>query len=228
VRIESLEQMQCVIFDQAYEHEGRAFLDNKKVFLRSELIFNVCDLGHKPEIGALFSSATYFTIQSSFQPYWVQHAHELYEKVNNAHWGKEGDANIQQVQPLLLHKCWSNKLDFVTNGRDYYFPIVSGDNREHLLDVLKTYSLIVVLDYFNCQVEVGDDPQEKEVKETFRKLCSTKAVVPLGDLEGSVSEWTIKYLWRKMAERKSEKVINYFFSFFLFPFFSFFETQPNS
>lgn len=43
VSLEKLEEMQCVVFDQKYEHEGSAFLHTNKVFLRSELIFKeVC------------------------------------------------------------------------------------------------------------------------------------------------------------------------------------------
>lgn len=63
VSIDRLEAFQCVIFDQRYEHEGRPYAHSPKVFLRSELIFEDRRAQHSPEVGALFSSAVYFTTQ---------------------------------------------------------------------------------------------------------------------------------------------------------------------
>jgi hypothetical protein len=94
VILNKLQNLQCVIFDQQYEHEGSAFLHSKKVFLRSELIFKESKLEELREIGGLFSSAIYLTAQSTFQPELAQHAHELYERVNRAHWGTDKDQSI--------------------------------------------------------------------------------------------------------------------------------------
>jgi hypothetical protein len=44
--------------------------------------------------GGLFASAIYYTAQSMFQPELAQHAHELYEKVNRAHWGLDKAKSI--------------------------------------------------------------------------------------------------------------------------------------
>lgn len=106
ISIDKIEPMQVIIFNQRYEHEGSAFKDTNKVFLRTELIFRIGRIQHDPEISSLFSSAVYYTIQSVFQPQLAQHAHELYEKVNRAHWGV--DSSILPSKNLLLHKTFFN------------------------------------------------------------------------------------------------------------------------
>ena len=102
VSLEKIEDMQCVVFDQQYEHEGSAYVENNKVFLRSELIFKAGKTENVNEIGGLFSSATYFTAESMFQPELAQHAHELYERVNRAHWGLDRSPSILPIILLFL------------------------------------------------------------------------------------------------------------------------------
>ena len=104
VSLDELQDMQCVVFDQQYEHEGSAFKDNNKVFLRSELIFEDKEgkARHEEEIGGLFSSAVYFTAESTFQPELAKHAHDLYERVNRAHWGLDEQKSISLLSSPLL------------------------------------------------------------------------------------------------------------------------------
>ncbi|GAA2400939.1 hypothetical protein GCM10010191_05210 [Actinomadura vinacea] len=64
----------CVIFDQRYEHEGAPYLEGRKVFLRTELIFTDPQVTHDSEIGALFSKACYLTGESVFAPELARHA----------------------------------------------------------------------------------------------------------------------------------------------------------
>lgn len=203
VTIDKLNALQCVIFDQQYEHEGSAFESSPKVFLRSELIFQAKATDHKPEVGALFSSAIYYTLETTFQPSFAKHAHDLYEQVNQAHWGKDTGPG---VKPQLLHKCWKDTLPFATNGYDYFFPYVQGDNvAPH--EAVKMCAVIAVLDHFNCSVEkkitvVKDDPEPKKKKTksestAFRKECLSN-VIPSTI---TTTPQVLEYLWTEMNKR---------------------------
>lgn len=184
VRIDKLESMQCIVFNQRYEHEGSAFFGSNKIFLRTELIFKIGITQHNPAISSLFSSAVYYTIQSLFQPELAKHAHTLYEKVNRAHWGVDDD--IPPPNNLLLHKSFNSHLHFATNGNDYFFPYShpTGEDTESLL-ALKTFALVAALDYLNCKVD----------KKEFGKWEIVESLTVPTDISQLSSEWIINYLW---------------------------------
>ena len=43
VKINNISDLMCVVFRQDYEHKGKPFIDNNKIFIRSELIFYIED-----------------------------------------------------------------------------------------------------------------------------------------------------------------------------------------
>jgi hypothetical protein len=209
VKIDNVSTLDCVIFDQKYPHEGQAFVDSDKIFLRSELVFaekrvNLEDEENKPVISKLFSSAVYYTLQSTFQPDYSRHAHELYERVNKAHWRLNDDTQSQVFEPIVLHKSW-NGLHFATNGNDYWFPHVTEENNNHLHQLaheqresyLKMIATIAVLDYFNCRY--GEQVENNNVLKTFRKECSSEQISVPNDVE-SKSGWIMSYLWSQISK----------------------------
>jgi len=145
-----VEALTCVVFDQSYEHEGRPFVDGKKIFLRTELIYRDKKLRHDPQIGSLFGRACYFTGQGLFNDELARYAHDCYERANSLHWAVEREPGATSV---YLRKRFRG-LDFVTNGYDYWFPKLGGASGPDC-------GMVAVLDYFNCKI----------AGEPFRSLC---------------------------------------------------------
>ncbi|KAL4864441.1 hypothetical protein BDV12DRAFT_11833 [Aspergillus spectabilis] len=155
VEVTDVQAMTCIIFDQRFEHEGQPFLDNDKVFIRSELIFKDEPLSHDNQIGSLFSSACYFAAESVFKEELGTYAHECFERANSLHWGLEQKASTPAV---YLHKTFQ-ALEFITNGCDYWFK---RDMHTNAADC----ALVAFLDSSNCRVE----------GRPFRSLCKTTII----------------------------------------------------
>lgn len=155
VSLDEVDEMTCVIFDQRYEHEGRPFLDGRKVFIRTELVFQDDKLDHNEKIAALFSEACYMTGQSVFDKDLAAYAHDCFERANSLHWAVEQSA----AQPLIYLSKLFQGIRFLTNGYNYWFPRSSG------IDA-KDCALIALLDYFNCKV--GEQP--------FRSLTTSTKI----------------------------------------------------
>ena len=168
--------MTCVILPQALEHEGQAYRDGRKVFLRSELIFEFAEgasVAHAPAIAELFSKACYLTGESVFAPELARAADEAYNRVARAHW--TGVAEGTTAGPYL-HKRFRGT-GFVSNGYDFWF------NKGELS--LAECAAITLLDYFNCTLD----------GRAFRAVCKGKVVRPRG--EGAARcEWIGELLAR--------------------------------
>ncbi|MFT3710647.1 MAG: hypothetical protein QM817_23740 [Archangium sp.] len=143
--------MTCAIFDQRYAHEGKPYLDGRKVFLRTELIFDALELPQREEFSAQFAKATYLTAQSVFQPELSKYAERIYEQHNRSHW--EGVLRSRVDEPVLM-KRWRG-VHFATNGYDFFF-----DEKQPLDDC----AAISLLDVLNAEVEGV----------AFRKRCETQ------------------------------------------------------
>ncbi|MFJ2582969.1 hypothetical protein [Kitasatospora aureofaciens] len=168
-----IEPFTCVIFDQRYEHEGAPYLDGRKVFLRTELVFTEPELTHDPEIGALFSKACYWTGESVFAPELARHADAYYNQVAAAHWS--GLTAGTDPEPFV-HKHFRS-VHFVTNGYDFWFT------RSDTLSLAEC-AAIALLDYFNCKL--GDT--------AFRTLCQSEVV------EADNAVWIPAYLRARHSE----------------------------
>lgn len=142
-----------VLMHQRYAHEGSPYLEGKKVFLRTELIFEEPKLEHDPRISQTFSKAVYLTGESVFAPELERYAEEAYNRVASAHW--RGVEPATKREPLV-HKSFRG-LHFVTNGYDWWFPAS--------LD-LKEAAAYAVLDFFNGSVP----------RMPFRSECESKTV----------------------------------------------------
>lgn len=168
VELEQIEALTCVVFRQDLEHEGSAYLDGRKVFLRTELVFEDLRLTHDPAIAQTFAKACYLTGESVFAPELARRTHELYDRAAAAHWAKVR-AGEREAEPYL-HKRYRN-VEFVTNGYDYWFPKSLA---------LQSCAALAVLDTLNCKLG----------GEAFRKLCTTEVL----HKSEPASEW-VGALW---------------------------------
>lgn len=160
--LHSIEPFTLILFDQSQRHEATPYLKGRKVFLRTELIFEEKSLTQDTAIGQLFSKACYFTGESAFHAELSALSHHAYDQVALAHWtGAPGLAlNLEET---LIHKNFRG-CDFLANGYDFWFP-------KGALP-LKELAALTVLDYFNCQLDGV----------AFRKLCQSTVIKVTGAL----------------------------------------------
>lgn len=137
--IDAIDPMTCFIFHQAYEHAGRAFADGRKVFLRTELVFEGKNLERDPRIAALFAKACYFTGESVRLPALAREADRAYNRVAAAHWG----APVPAEAGPLVHKQFRG-VHWLANGYDFWFP-----RGLPLADC----AALTLLDHFNCMID---------------------------------------------------------------------------
>lgn len=150
--VHAIEAMQCFVFHQAYEHAGAAFTAGRKVFLRTELIFEEPNVTKDTRIAALFSKACYLTGESVRDPALARDADRAYNAVAAAHWG----AVLPELAEAWVHKEFRG-VHWLANGYDFWFPRALP---------LADCAALTLLDYFNCQV--GGTP--------FRSLVTTEVM----------------------------------------------------
>lgn len=138
VHFDKIEPMTGVIFSQDYEHEGNPYVDNDKIFIRTELIYKSKNAFKKndPKIAKMFNIACYATKESVFDPELKQYSSELFNQVAQLRYGL-----LSSLTPKFqtLHKKFKY-FHYLTNGHDFLFP--------KFLD-LKHCALITIIDYFN-------------------------------------------------------------------------------
>ncbi len=194
VAIEGVEAMTCVVFDQAYEHEGRPYVDGRKVFLRTELVFELGAVAHEPAIGELFAKATYFTGESVFAPELAKWTDACYERAAAAHFHGAGALEAKDGAPEpYLHKEFRG-VHYVANGYDFWFAKGACS--------IEDCAAIALLDTVNATI--GD--------KAFRKLC--RSAVVRGD--GEPSSW-IPHLLASQPANEGERVFGALDKEALFP-----------
>lgn len=187
--LDTVEPFTVVVFDQRYEHEGAPYTDGRKVFLRTELIFEVSDVDHDPGIAALFSKACYLTGESVFAPELAAHADTCYNAVAQAHWEGLSEAPVE----TFVHKQFRG-VRFVANGYDFWFA-----KRDGL--TLAECAAITLLDYFNCRL--GD--------RAFRVHCDSETIERAG------TAWIADFLAGKGADKGNGPAVRPFDKAHLFP-----------
>ena len=141
VKISKIEQDTCVIFDQEYEHEGMAFVNNEKIFIRTELLYYVDTLKHmdyNPYVSKVFNIACYMTKESMYHKELSQYSNDMFNYVAKM----RNNLKTNEKELILLHKCYED-IHFITNGNDYYFSKKYD---------LKRIAQIILLDYFNAKI----------------------------------------------------------------------------
>jgi len=108
-----------IIFDQKYEHEGKAYIEGDKIFIRSELIYEYDDneFTIDNEVSKKFNIACYMTKQSLFTPEVEKYSSDMFNQAAKARVSIAKNLNLPE---LFLYKRYKNT-DFVTNGYDYWF-----------------------------------------------------------------------------------------------------------
>jgi hypothetical protein len=167
-QIDNTEGITGIIFDQKYQHEGKAFIDNDKIFIRSELVYNYDknDLSYYTAVAESFNIACYMTRQSLYNKELSNYASELFDKVAISR------LNLTKYIPeyYFLQKCYK-EINYITNGNDYWFcnnikPAAA--------------AIIILLDYFNGLIDADLN---------FNKLCKTDTFV-FKDEDNSVEFYT--------------------------------------
>jgi len=133
IEFSAFEPLQRVIFHQSLSHEGRPFPFGQKLFLRTELVFDVNedDMSFDPEVARMFNIACYTSI---FHREIQSYATELF----NHSVACRFDALAKPSYRLFFRTA--DGISYVTNGHDYWF-LQSVD--------LKTAAIMVILDYFD-------------------------------------------------------------------------------
>jgi hypothetical protein len=149
VKLDEIEPYTAVLFDQALEHEGAPFKDSRKVFLRTELIFEDDSVNHDPAIAEVFAKATYFTGESVFAPDLARWADACYNRAAEAHFKGLGPKPAEEV---FVHKEF-NGVHYIANGHDFWFSTRACS--------LEECAGLALLDTLNAQIG----------GESFKKRC---------------------------------------------------------
>lgn len=178
VALDQIEAMTCVVFDQSSEHEGAAYEDGRKVFLRTELIYSDAELEQQDKIGELFAKACYLTGESVFAPELGRFADALYNRVARAHFAGL-TAEERSAPTQYVHKEFRG-VHFAASGYDFWFA------KDHL--TLPECAAIALLDSFNATI----------AGTAFHKLCKSE-VLPL---RGKEEEWLPQLVseWQRPQE----------------------------
>jgi hypothetical protein len=158
-QIDEIEAMTAFVFDQRLVHSGGPYLDGRKLFLRTELVFEDANVEHDPGIGGLFAKACYLTGESVFAPELARFAHEAYDRAAAAHWR----GLVESAAPTpFMHKQFRG-VHFVANGYDYWFR--KGD-----VSLIECAAL-ALFDVLNVKLRGT----------SFHKLCSSEVVIRTSD-----------------------------------------------
>lgn len=177
VALERIEPLTCVVFDQAYPHEGKPYADGRKVFLRTELVFEAGDVQHEPSIAEAFAKATYFTGESVFSPDLAKWADDCYERAAAAHFeGTGARAKSTRKKEPFVHKEFRG-VHYVSNGFDFWFSKEACS--------LEECAAVALLDTLNAKIG----------RTAFRKLC--RSTVVEGEVDGA--RWIPAFLASKPA-----------------------------
>lgn len=175
----------CVIFDQKYEHEGYAYTTNPKIFIRTELIYNIDKdkLTYSPKMAKLFNIACYMTTESLYHEEFKASINDMFNRVNALRTLEfdQIDSYYNIEGPLLINII--KRIPYVTNGHNYYFLRTLN---------IKTAAVIMLLDYFNARCEYFGEYSYKQYRNS-RVLCSN-----------SKTDYTIKKLTKLLLDVTKE------------------------
>ncbi|KAL4470498.1 hypothetical protein ABPG74_012109 [Tetrahymena malaccensis] len=128
-----IQENTCIIFDQQFEHEGNAYFDSNKIFIRTELIYKMDGLGYDENVAKMFNMACYMTKEIDQYQYSANLFNQCVKMRYNIQDVKE---DIKRVYLLKRNL----EILYATDGNYYWFP-------SHI--PLEQIGTLVVLDYFN-------------------------------------------------------------------------------
>lgn len=169
----------CIIFDHKYKHEGHPFIDNDKIFLRSELVFDITNdstvINDKAQ-ARLFNIACYMSKQSIFNKELNDYANECFNLSTEMKLAI--NRTSKDIVFKYIHKTYQN-INFITNGNDYWFPLMFNQT---------ILSMITIMDYFNAELK----DNEKNSNLFFNKIMNAKEIT--FDTENVTNDVIFDYL----------------------------------
>ncbi|EAR95141.2 hypothetical protein TTHERM_00644660 (macronuclear) [Tetrahymena thermophila SB210] len=133
---DKIKKNSCIIFDQQFKHEGNAYFDNNKIFIRTELIYKMDGLLYDQKVAQMFNMACYMTKEIGQQQYSADLFNQCVKMRYNI---QDVDKDIKRVYLLKRNL----EVLYATDGNYYWFP-------SHI--PLQLIGSLIVLDYFNGKV----------------------------------------------------------------------------
>ncbi|EWS74592.1 hypothetical protein TTHERM_000675819 (macronuclear) [Tetrahymena thermophila SB210] len=136
ISFKKISENSCIIFDQQLQHEGNAYFDNNKIFIRTELIYKMDGLNYNEKVAQMFNMACYMTKEIDQQ----QYSADLFNKCVKMRYNIPDEKEELKKVYLLKRNL---DITYVTDGNYYWFP---------LYVPLKLIGTLIVLDYFSGKV----------------------------------------------------------------------------
>ncbi|KAL4461524.1 hypothetical protein ABPG74_016148 [Tetrahymena malaccensis] len=133
--IDQIQENYCIIFDQKCQHEGNSYLDNNKIFIRTELIYLIKNQIQDENVARVFNMACYMTKEPNYQ----QYSADLFNKCVKMRYNIKQDDVFERV--LFMKR--NLEIIYITDGNYYWFP-------KHI--PLQLIAILIILDYFNGRV----------------------------------------------------------------------------
>ena len=159
-KITHVEAGDIIIFNQQFPHIGNPFVEGDKIFLRTELIFNVSNLNYDEKVAEIFNCACYYQVRSnSTNDKEIQkYSSDLFNEVMRLRNKMPSEIQIKYILVSSLG------VKFLTSGSKYYFPSFDQQFSESILSKIAT---LVIIDYLNLTskrkryskiLNIKDDP----------------------------------------------------------------------
>lgn len=121
------DDVNCIIFNQKYEHEGFCFKDSDKIFIRTELISKLdknFSPSHNTKLVELFNKACYFDKKSLFNPELKKYSSMLFNLSTKLRFDDDKTKiKYYDKYNIVNHTKYNcdKLISFITNGVDFYF-----------------------------------------------------------------------------------------------------------
>ncbi|KAL4494437.1 hypothetical protein ABPG72_019847 [Tetrahymena utriculariae] len=170
---DQIKENSCIIFDQQFKHEGNAYLDNNKIFIRTELIYKMDGLAYDEKVAEMFNMACYMTKEIGQQ----QYSADLFNQCVKMRYNIQ-DIN-QDIKRVYLLKR-NLEILYTTDGNNYWFP----PNIP-----LQLIGTLIVLDYFNGKIYgiKNINIHSKPIKNVDQSKCQQEIDKSIFDLINSCS-----------------------------------------
>lgn len=154
--VTKIDKNNCIIFDQKYSHEDKPYTKGPKIFIRTELIFEIedpddndSDTEQRKNSQLVFNTACYMSLKSIvndnslFNKELKKYASKCFEYSTTNRYCKQTSKNTSKYL-LKKYKNDIHELSVITNGSSYYFD--KYDNNKYI----KNIAYLALCDYFNA------------------------------------------------------------------------------
>lgn len=131
-----INELDAIIFSQKSEHEGKPFMTNNKIFIRTELIYHDDETIFCNKTAELFNKSCYYVKQSFFNPTIKEYINDMFNTVTKMRYKLPCETKNYQV----FMKKYTDS-EYVTNGHYYWVKLSNFES-------IKDFAMIILLDYF--------------------------------------------------------------------------------